>query len=290
MRRRTVVKVGLVGAVLAMTGVAAGWQTVDSKGWLGTKPACVVTAGGTVTLSPHQMANAATIAAVGLRKGVPHRGVVVALATATQESKLDNLSDGDRDSIGLFQQRPSQGWGTPEQIADPRYAATAFYNALVRVRGWEEMRVTDAAQLVQKSAFPEAYQQWEPRAEILARAFTGEEMSAVACTLSEASGRGGGSNAGDLAALLHLDWGQVGAEALADPSKVAVPADDARTGWRYAHWMVAHADASGITSVRFGDRQWTASTGDWRSAGSRAEKQTTTDQGSDLVVAQVTAV
>lgn len=287
MRRRTIVKVGLVGVVLALTGVTAGWQAVDSKGWLKTKPACVVTAGGTVTLSPHQMANAATIAAVGIREGVPQRGIVVALATATQESRLDNLSHGDRDSVGLFQQRPSQGWGTPEQISDPRYAARAFYKALVRVRGWQEMRVTDAAQLVQKSAFPEAYQQWEPRAEILTRAFAGDEENAVACTLSESSGRGIRASVNDLAALLHLDWGQVGAEALTELSKVAVPAADQRTGWRYAHWLVAHADENGITSVRFGDQRWTASTGGWHSAApNRADRPATTN--SDLVVAEVT--
>src|SRR5262245_58022519 len=78
---------------------------------------------GDVSLDPDQMANAATIAAVGVRRGLPLRAVQVALAAAMQESKLTNLPGGDRDSIGLFQQRPSQGWGTEQQLADPRYAA-----------------------------------------------------------------------------------------------------------------------------------------------------------------------
>ncbi len=128
---------------------------------------------GSVKLNADQMANAATIAAVGLTRGLPDRAVVVALATAMQESDLTNLAGGDRDSVGLFQQRPSQGWGTVEQIRDPRYAASAFYNQLVKVRGWEEMRVTEAAQLVQRSAFPEAYQAWADEAQVLGDAFVG---------------------------------------------------------------------------------------------------------------------
>src|SRR5262245_60768023 len=102
------------------------------------KQTCVARTGtGVVTLDPAQMANAATIAAVGIRRGMPDRAVVVALATSLQESKLRNLAGGDRDSVGLFQQRPSQGWGSREEIADPRYAAGKFYAALMRVRGWE---------------------------------------------------------------------------------------------------------------------------------------------------------
>ena len=106
------------------------------------------------------MANAATIAAVGIRRQLPDRAIVVALATALQESKLENLAGGDRDSVGLFQQRPSQGWGTPEQIRDPRYAAEPVLHRAAEGQGWEEMRVTEAAQRVQRSAFPEAYEKW----------------------------------------------------------------------------------------------------------------------------------
>ena len=131
---------------------------------------------GSVKLNADQMANAATIAAVGLTRGLPDRAVVVALATAMQESELTNLAGGDRDSVGLFQQRPSQGWGTVEQIRDPRYAASAFYNQLVKVRGWEEMRVTEAAQLVQRSAFPEAYQAWADEAQVLGDALVGDRV------------------------------------------------------------------------------------------------------------------
>ena len=114
-----------------------------------------------VRLDAEQMANAATVAAVGIRRGVVPRAIIVALAVALQESKLRNLdhqgSRNDHDSLGLFQQRPSQGWGSEDQIMDPRYAADRFYTALLRVRGWEKMRVTEAAQRVQRSAYPEAY-------------------------------------------------------------------------------------------------------------------------------------
>ncbi|GIL29107.1 M23 family metallopeptidase [Actinocatenispora comari] len=108
-----------------------------------------------------QTANAATIIRVGQQLHVPQRGWVIAVATAIQESSLHNLVGGDRDSVGLFQQRPSQGWGTPNQLHTPSYAAAAFYHALQRVAGWQHMPLTAAAQAVQKSAFPHAYAQWE---------------------------------------------------------------------------------------------------------------------------------
>jgi murein DD-endopeptidase MepM/ murein hydrolase activator NlpD len=90
-----------------------------------------------------------------------------------QESGLRNLPGGDRDSVGLLQQRPSQGWGTPQQLTSPEHQARNFYERLLRVPGWEGMRLTDAAQLVQRSAFPEAYQRWETAAEGLVAAVSG---------------------------------------------------------------------------------------------------------------------
>ena len=92
-----------------------------------------------------------------MRRGLPARAASIALATAYQESKLRNLDHGDRDSLGLFQQRPSQGWGTAKQIQDPYYATNAFYDALVKIDGYQTMRITEAAQEVQRSGFPEAY-------------------------------------------------------------------------------------------------------------------------------------
>src|SRR5829696_2276626 len=98
-------------------------------------------AGSPYSMSTEQAANAATIAAVAVKRELPVRAVAIALATALQESKLINLEYGGRDSLGLFQQRPSQGWGSPGQILDPRYAAAKFYDALVAVPGWERQKL-----------------------------------------------------------------------------------------------------------------------------------------------------
>ncbi|MFF2657399.1 C40 family peptidase [Kitasatospora sp. NPDC058032] len=117
-----------------------------------------------------QIPMAKVIVATGIALQVPARGQVIALATAMQESRLRNLSYGDRDSIGLFQQRPSQGWGTPAQLQDPVYASTAFYKALLKVAGWQELPLTIAAQKVQISGFPDAYAQWEPLGNALQQA------------------------------------------------------------------------------------------------------------------------
>src|SRR4051794_29843436 len=123
-----------------------------------------------MTLTGEQIANARTIAQVAHDRGLPERAVVIALATAMQESRLRNLDHGDRDSLGLFQQRPSQGWGTPEQVQDPAYAAGKFYDRLVQFPDWDTGRLTDVAQGVQRSGFPEAYQNHEAMAVELAAA------------------------------------------------------------------------------------------------------------------------
>jgi cell wall-associated NlpC family hydrolase len=113
------------------------------------------------TLNDEQRQNAATIIRVAQQKGAPPRAWLVALATAKQESDLINVNYGDRDSLGLFQQRPSQGWGTPAQVLDPVYSTTTFLDHLLQVPGWERLPVTVAAQTVQRSAFPDAYAKWE---------------------------------------------------------------------------------------------------------------------------------
>jgi peptidoglycan DL-endopeptidase CwlO len=117
-------------------------------------------AGSGFHLDAQQAANARTVVTVGQRLAVPARGQVVAIAAALQESGLRNLAFGDRDSLGIFQQRPSQGWGSPPQILEPAYAATRFYAALLAVRGWQTLPVATAAQAVQRSGYPAAYAQW----------------------------------------------------------------------------------------------------------------------------------
>lgn len=139
-------------------------------------------------LPGEQIPNAQTIVATGLSADVPRRGQIVALATAMQESRLRNLSSGDRDSLGLFQQRPSQGWGTAEQIRDPVNATEQFYKALLKVHGWQQMTLTQAAQAVQKSGYPDAYARWEPLATAL--------QKAIAVTFPGAGKDGSGKTAG----------------------------------------------------------------------------------------------
>ncbi|WP_173079001.1 hypothetical protein [Phytohabitans rumicis] len=229
--------------------------------------ACVVQADGEVSLNAEQMAHAATIAAIGVQRGMPERAVVVALATALQESKLENLSGGDRDSVGLFQQRPSQGWGTAKQIGDPRYAATKFYAALKKVRGWERLRVTEAAQRVQRSAYPEAYQKWADESAVLTNALLGNATGAVACTVDGEPAMRGPAAAEALVTGMRLDWGRLETTSPTELTGLAVPAASAKAGWRYAHWLVSHATDHGVKRVRFGELEWTASAGSWAKIG-----------------------
>ncbi|PZG21057.1 hypothetical protein C1I95_08220 [Micromonospora craterilacus] len=121
-----------------------------------------------IDLNGEQVSNAKAIIAATKKAGLPERAAVVSIATSLQESKLENLGHlgdlNDHDSLGLFQQRPSSGWGSPEQITDPEYSTLAFLKGLKQVDGWQDMPLTDAAQTVQVSAYPDAYAQWEQQA------------------------------------------------------------------------------------------------------------------------------
>ena len=283
MRKTPLVVVGVL-ALAGALGIVAVVRSLPGDIKLPTiiGPECTVRADGEVTLDPVQMANAATITAVGIRRGMPERAVVVALAAALQESKLENLEDGDRDSVGLFQQRPSQGWGTPEKIKDPRYAADKFYTALKRVKGYQKMRVTEAAQRVQHSAYPNAYEKWADESAVLARALNGRATGAVACTVTGAPVLRGAAAAAALLEGLRLDWGKGMAKATADQAVgLTLAVSDASTGWRYAHWLVSHASDTGLERVRFADLEWHAPDGTWQ--------RVTADNGADerRVVAQV---
>jgi hypothetical protein len=276
-RTRTIFAVFAVLAVIAVVGVYLAVRFIGGGTLLPSS--CTAKADGEVTLDPEQMANAATIAAVGIRRGVPDRAVVIALAAAAQESKLRNLNGGDRDSVGLFQQRPSQGWGTAEQIADPRYAAGQFYGALLKMKDWQSLDVGEAVQRVQHSAYPEAYDRWVDQSQTLAATFSGTTGGALACTLTDRPARTGTAATVALQHDLSLDWGRV--QTVRGTTSVQVAVGSTQTGWRYAHWMVAHAEDQGIKTVRFGDRQWSASEGDWSEASPAAAA------GTGRVIAEV---
>ncbi|MGA8117905.1 MAG: hypothetical protein WCA46_30070 [Actinocatenispora sp.] len=259
MRGRVVL--ATLAVTLSVTGCGVGEKF---------KPAllssCTVHAeGGDVALNVDQMANAATISAVGVRRQLPDRAVVVALATALQESKLTNLNsgDGDRDSVGLFQQRPSQGWGDPKQLNDPRYAAGEFYDHLVGIDGWLDMRVTDAAQAVQHSGAPEEYQKWAAEAETLTGALVGAQGASLSCSLHDGPAKRGTTAMRALTDELRLDWGRQAQTDTSDGTGLQITPTGQRSGWQIAHWMVAHAQADGIEQVRYGARQWTVQSGGW---------------------------
>ena len=226
-------------------------------------------------MSPVQADNAALITAVSLRRTLPARAATIAIATALQESKLANVTYGDRDSIGLFQQRPSQGWGTAEQIMDPVYATGRFYDGLVAIAGYQQLPITNAAQQVQRSAFPEAYAQHEALARNWASALTGWSPGALTCNLHAPAGVGSPEA---FTARVVRDLGElpisVAATTQQEPAPILVDArplgngtgtvgDDIRGGWAFAQWAVAAGSGQRVTSVRVADRLWTRASSGW---------------------------
>lgn len=207
---------------------------------------------GQVRLTPQQADNAATIAAVGVDMGMSDHAVTVALAAAMQESKLIDLEGGDRDSAGLFQERPSQGWGTHDQVVDPVYASTAFYRRLNEQPGWADLSVTAAAQLVEQSAAPEAYAQWEQPARATAAALTGEAPAALTCHNIDVS-----KPIADVTSTAAAELGTPDLRGVQTPAR----------GWAIGSWLVAHAARLGIDEVAFDGLTWTATSGIWSKTG-----------------------
>ncbi len=244
--------------VAAAVLVALTWRADvgDSEGSPVLSGHCSVS-GSSVTVTTEQAAHAATIAAVARSRGLPERAVALALATAQQESRLRNLDYGDRDSLGLFQQRPSQGWGTEAEVQDPGYAAGQFFDRLVRVPGWAEGRLTVVAQAVQRSGFPEAYQQWEPMATDLAAALSSTEPARLTCRYEARSPSAPLPER--LTAVAQAAGAELGVPAAPDPSGgVSV---DGAAGWPGATWAVAHAERLQIAAVDVAGWRWTSEDG-----------------------------
>ena len=288
MRFRTgVALVALAGVgVAAAVGYGVHDLLDDVSPFLQPDECTATVSGRTVTLSPEQAENAALITAVSVGRGMPARAATIALATAFQESKLYNLESGDRDSAGLFQQRPSQGWGTRAQVMDPYYATNAFYDALEKVDGYEDLRVTVAAQEVQRSGYPEAYADHEADARVLASALTGNSPHAFSCRIGETPDRAsgkltdsglthradvirrevgdlfgnppmggfapGGVSTGHMEGSAHYDGRAV------DVFLRPVSAENKIRGWAIAQYLVAMADRLAVEHVIFDDRIWTS--------------------------------
>lgn len=274
-------------ALLAVAGYLVVQYVTGGSGGPGCNVVSGKGDGASYEFTPEQAVNAATITAVGTARGLPERAVTIALATALQESALRNIQHGDRDSLGLFQQRPSQGWGTPKEIMDPTYSAGEFYDHLVKVPGYTRLPLTVAAQRVQRSGFPQAYAKHEPDAALLAAALTGQSAATLTCEGRPAATRASGPD-GVRAALVR-DFGRdvlepagaaVGGSSAATPtpSPSAPDGSGGRTvtlpvsadtpsaggrsldqrGWQLAHWAVANASELHIARVTYAGREWVA--------------------------------
>ncbi|WP_369251129.1 C40 family peptidase [Streptomyces sp. R41] len=241
------VAVAVAGSSSAQASCAAdGAQTVDSAA-VAKQVESILKGNGKKSVSvsgldepEKQIPNAETIQATGVAMKVPARGQIVALATALQESRLRNLDYGDRDSLGLFQQRPSQGWGTAAEVRDPVHASTKFYEGLLKVSGWQSMTIAQAAQEVQKSGYPEAYAKWEPLATAL--------QKAIAKALGQSGSSGKDSDSGNeveqtgSSATTECGTGEDGS------SFGAIPAGSVPEGYK----IPATAPKSVRTAIRWG--------------------------------------
>jgi hypothetical protein len=293
MNRR--VGVALLGAAVVGVVAAVGFAVLRGTDSLfPTSDQCTAEVDGhRVELTVEQAENASLITAISMRRGLPARAASIALATAYQESDLKNIETGDRDSLGLFQQRPSQGWGTREQILDPVYSTNAFYDALSQVDGYEALEITVAAQEVQRSGFPDAYADHEADARALASALTGNSRHAFGCDVDDdAAATGteltdsglteradavrlealgifgdlqlggfapGGVRDGHMPGSTHYEGRAV------DIFVRPVSAENKQRGWAIAHYLVAQADRLDIQTVIFDDRLWRAGDGEgWR--------------------------
>ncbi|GAA1588029.1 MULTISPECIES: hypothetical protein [Kribbella] len=286
-KRGALVVLGGIGVLSLAIGAGIAWLGGKHIANILPPPEqCTATVNGQqVVLDFEQAESAAIIAGIAVRRGLPARAATIALATAYQESNLRNLAHGDRDSLGLFQQRPSQGWGTAKQVQDPYYATGKFYDALVKIRNYQKLAITVAADRVQRSAFPNAYADHEADARVLASALTGQSESVFSCTVNtadvpqETMGRNGltpraeavrkdlartfgklstggyeagGARTGHMEGSAHYDGRAI--------DVFVRPISEANTtrGWAIAQYLVARAKLLNIQTVIFSDKIWTA--------------------------------
>lgn len=230
-------------------------QTVPTPQPVLPPQGCQVSVDGfTTTLTWEQSINTSIIVGESIRRGLPARAATIALVTAYQESGIRNLDYGDRDSVGLFQQRPSQGWGTVEQIMDPWYSAGQFYDHLVQVPGWETGVINDVAQAVQRSGHPELYGQHEPKGRAFASALTGYSAAAVTC-IDRAT------DAVDPVALTDFIarvWGDAVGVTTGEAG-IEVTTSNETTTWSVAQLAMLRGQVAGLASVQAAEQSWSNS-------------------------------
>ncbi|GAB3923597.1 hypothetical protein GCM10011575_01590 [Microlunatus endophyticus] len=265
--------VGLL-AVLVVAALVVVHLIPDHKPIPGEQRCVATAAGNAVAVDTEQVQNAAIIAGVAVRRGLAPRAASIAITTAYQESNLRNLDHGDRDSIGLFQQRPSMGWGTAKQLQDPYYATGRFYDALVKIHGWESADITEIAQKIQISGYPDAYRDHEADGRILASVLTGQSPAGLRCLIRDQHQ----ADPAGLGKALHKTY-------KIHPKRsgvvITISAKSQALAWSYAHFALANARDHGVSSVQVGSRYFAISRMDlasWHTAarpiGSHAVKIT----------------
>jgi hypothetical protein len=259
----------VLGITLVLALVAGGvalWSNWN-KAPLPIEDRCTATAGGrSTTVDPEQARNAAIIAGMSIKRGLAPRAASIALATAYQESGIRNLDYGHADSLGLFQQRPSKGWGTEAQIMDPWYSTRSFYREMEKIKNWKTKDINDVAQAVQRSAYPEAYRRHVPNARTLASSLTGETAASFSCV---AKAPGTADPAG-MRSFLNKTLGKDAIAVTRDGETLIVTTKKASHAWAVAHLAIANTQAYGLASVRIGPYTWTHSTrslADWVGTG-----------------------
>lgn len=247
---------GCLGALAVLLAVVAVIAVVVLRqqnvvGPTPVEPRCVARSGDTsVAITPDQSYWTSIVTGVSIRRGMPPRAASIAMATVYQESGIRNLDHGDRDSVGLFQQRPSQGWGSVEEIMDPWYSSNAFYAALAKVPDWQTDDINDVAQKVQRSGFPQAYRKHEGNARVLASVFTGHSPAALRCTFDELA------QADPRGLATHLEK-TLGVKSRRGENTLVVRAASTTAAWAVGSQAVATAGRYGVQSVRVAGREWT---------------------------------
>ena len=259
MRKKTAILLITALVIVGLLGFGA-WKGYEWFITRTTPNACYLQVAGVeepLRLTNEQARNASIIVAESYNRGLSEQAAVIALATAWQESGLRNLNYGDRDSLGLFQQRPSYDWGTEEQIMDPWYSSGRFYEELIKFENWESTDVNDIAQKVQRSGHPEAYRKHETNARALAGAFRGSREGVFACINRDASGT-------DRSVLDKVVAAVPGVSLQTNGSELTMTANDADSAWSVAHLAIANATDLGIEKVSVGGNEWKQGERTWK--------------------------
>nr|WP_114046278.1 hypothetical protein [Acidipropionibacterium virtanenii] len=246
-------------AVLLLGALGYGgwkvWKSVDPFSTPVDEGCQVTISGQSYTLDLEQSGNAALITAESIRRGLSPRAASIALATAMQESGLRNIDYGDRDSVGLFQQRPSQGWGTRAQILDPWYSAGKFYDELVKVDNWQTEDINDVAQSIQKSGVPDGYRKHIDAAKAWASALSGSSPQSLSC-VNRSTTRGSSTALAQTATK-----GLAGKATIStSTSAVRVQATSNRTVWAAVAITMASNDSAPISAAGVGTASWNLDT------------------------------